>query len=207
MTSVKKCILIPLEKYNQLLCHSHQNDTEEQQQISDPPIMYASEQDQSGHGSQDQKSPKWLRGIPSLFKRNVQAILDHLQDHRDILSWNDRGEIIYKGSIILGSNLTDLLKDSQRHYKQLHPIGDVEFYRAWAELNIPEGFLGNDKRKLEVRKYKIQPNDQYGPPPPGIRQKYKRQSNDQYVPPPPGIRQKLAVKTTATIPPQKWMKL
>ena len=172
MTSIKKTILIPLEKYNQLLSQHHEvHENNTTIKKTHPQIQYETEEIQSGLGSEDRKKPKWLLGIPVLFKRNVQAILEHLEDHKDTLSWNDRGEIIYKSQIIPGSNLTDLLKDSQRHYKSLDPYGDREFYRAWAELNIPEGLLANENRKREVRQYKSHALDKYIPPPPGIPQK------------------------------------
>lgn len=168
MTSVKKSILIPLERYNQLLHHGADDNVPKEQEMSNSQILYEPDQVQTGHGNESDKNTKWLLGIPLLFKRNTQAILNHFRDHRDTLSWNDRGEIIYKGQIIQGSNLTDLLKDSQRSYKHLDPIGTGEFYRAWAELNIPEGLLGNELRKIEVRNYKTQPHPQYITPPPGI---------------------------------------
>ena len=173
MTSIKKSVLIALEKYNHLLSQSHEprEKMSKEQQVSDPNILYQSDQEQSGGGAEDTSNSKWLFGIPSLFKRNVQAVIDHLRDHKDILSWNDRGEITYKGHVVLGSNLSDLLKDSQRHYKNLDPYGDREFYRAWAELNIPEGLLANEKRKIEVRYYKSHPSDEYIAPPPGVPRK------------------------------------
>jgi len=189
MTTLKKTILLPLEKYNQLMFHyheSHAHDTKEKK-MSDPHILYEAGQVQSGLGNESEQNSKWLLGIPPLFKRNVQAILDHLQDHKVILSWNGRGEIMYKGQLIQGSNLTDLLKDSQRQYKHL-PIGEREFYRTWAEVNIPEGLLGNEKRKLEVRRYKTQPND-------------------KYIPPPPGIPHRSVAKRKPTVSKPKWMKL
>ena len=172
MTSIKKSVVIPLEKYNRLLSHYRDEPRENKVKDQNSQILYqAEEEEQTGRGTDDTKNSKWLFGIPSLFKRNVVGILDHLRDHKDVLSWNDRGEIVYKGRVILGSNLTDLLKDSQRRYKNLDPYGDREFYRAWAELNIPEGLLGNDERKTEVRHHKNFPRDHYIPPPPGIPQK------------------------------------
>jgi hypothetical protein len=180
MSSIKKCILIPLEKYNQLLSASNESrqvsskeERNVQSHTANPQILYEPEQIQSGGGDDISNHSKWLLGIPKLFKRNVQAVVNHFLDHKDILSWNNLGEIAYKGNVIAGSNLSDLLKDSQRHYKQLDPVGDREFYRAWAELNIPEGLLANEKRKTQVRYYKNNPNDQYIPPPPGIPQKRK----------------------------------
>lgn len=169
MTAVNKSILIPLEKYKRLL--ANREEVRENNVKESPQILHQTEQCQDGSGDEKNPESKWLLGIPSLFKRNVQAILDHLRDHKNTLSWNDRGEIVYKGRTILGSSLTDLLKDSQRHYKTLDPYGDREFYRAWAAMNIPEGLLGNERRKEEVRRYKNHPEEGYIPPPPGVPQK------------------------------------
>ena len=191
MTSIKKAVLIPLEKYNRLLSQYREPpENNAKDSVSEPQILNQSDEksDQSGRGADLEVNSKWLSGIPTLFKRNARAVLDYLRGHKDILSWNDRGEIIYKGRVILGSNLADLLKDSQRQYKYLDPHGDREFYRAWGELNIPEGLLGNEKRRSEVRHYKNHPGD-------------------VYIAPPPGIPKKKAVLKKKSVPKLKWMKL
>lgn len=181
MTSIKKCVVIPIEKYNHLVYQARApSEHKEKELVTDPIIEEKAEKVvQTGQGSEalyresveEVGSSKWLFGLPARYKRNVSAILNHLKDHGNILSWNHRGEIIYKNHVIEGSNISDLLKDSQRHYKNLDPYGGKEFYRAWAELNIPEGLLGNEKRQLEVRYYKNNPEAQYMSPPPGIPQR------------------------------------
>lgn len=176
--SIRKSVLISLEKYNRLLDKSKDESVEKTPQI----LHQVEEEEQTGRGSDnDTGNSKWLFGIPTTYKRNVTAILDHLRDHKDVLSWNDRGEIVYKGRVIPGSNLSDLLKDSQRQYKTLDPYGDREFYRGWAELNIPEGLLGNDERKKEVRYYKNHPGDRYIPPPPGVHRKASAIKKARYI--------------------------
>lgn len=175
MTSIKKSVVIPLEKYNRLV--SRTDAPEETPLRKEVPREVPLPREEvplpreEAPLPRDRDESKWLLGIPSRFKRNVLAILDHFRGHTEVLTWNERGEIRYKGRVIPGSNVADLLKDSQRRYKSLDPYGEREFYRAWAELNIPEGLLGNDERKTRVRYYKKFPGDRYIPPPPGVPRK------------------------------------
>lgn len=202
MSSIKKVVLIPVEKYLRILSqdketidnNADKNKKKNAESTRPAQILETveSEHSESSHDhsiptpahSENETAikPKWLLGMPPRFKRNVQALLEHLQDHKDVISWNDRGEILYKGRIITGSNLSDLLRDSQKEYKYLDPYGDREFYRAWAEVNIPESLLGNEKRKTEVRWYKKNPNTEYLSPPPGIPQRISPKRKAQSSP-------------------------
>lgn len=215
MTSIKKVVLIPEDKYRRVLSQHKEttvdNTDKNTVKIEETPQIFDDDEESrhsepSGnshttshaHSENDAtRKSKWLLGIPSTFNRNVQALLEHLRDHKDIISWNDRGEIVYKGQVITGSNLSDLLRDSQKEYKYLDPYGDREFYRAWAEVNIPEGLLGNEKRKAEVRWYKRNPDNEYLPPPPGIPQ---RTVPKRKMSAPSGIAKR-------SIPKKKWLRI
>jgi hypothetical protein len=70
-----------------------------------------------------------------------------MKDPRKILSWNDRGELKYRGETLSGSHVTDLLKDSQYAYKNLTPLGKNEFYEGLRELNVPQSLIGNEQRR------------------------------------------------------------
>ncbi|OOZ11691.1 hypothetical protein BOW27_12040, partial [Solemya velum gill symbiont] len=77
----------------------------------------------------------------------VKAILIHvLNDPKHTLLWNSRGELLYEGKEIEGSNIVDLLKDSQREYGHGSPNGLTEFYRGLKEINIPRSLIGNAQR-------------------------------------------------------------
>ena len=83
-----------------------------------------------------------LSAIPKNFRNRARALLNHIMaDPQHIIQWNDKGELIMKGSIIAGSHITDLLKNSQRKYRHLQPIGQKEFRERLKELNIHLGLM------------------------------------------------------------------
>ena len=77
-----------------------------------------------------------LQAIPKMYRNKASTILSHLANS-DILHWNNRGEVIYKGKHIPFSHITDLLRDTQHEYKNMDLVGMSEFYQALSELNIP----------------------------------------------------------------------
>jgi hypothetical protein len=90
-----------------------------------------------------------LTAIPQLYQLRVKAILLRImKDPRKILGWNDRGELRYSGKTILGSQLIDLLMDSQQVYENLVLLGREEFYKSFREMNIPQSLISNEQRRL-----------------------------------------------------------
>jgi len=83
-----------------------------------------------------------LSAIPKNFRNRAKSLLTHIMaDTAHTLQWNERGELLYRGTLIPGSHITDLLKNSQRHYRHLQPIGQKEFRKGLQELNVPLGLL------------------------------------------------------------------
>ncbi|WP_143559325.1 hypothetical protein [Solemya velum gill symbiont] len=88
-----------------------------------------------------------LSMIPKPYAYKVKAILIHvLNDPKHTLRWNGRGQLLYHGNEIEGSNIVDLLKDSQREYGYGSPKGLEEFYRGLREINVPRSLIGNTER-------------------------------------------------------------
>ena len=75
-----------------------------------------------------------LSAIPKNYRTRAQALLNHITaDPQHRFRWNQQGELIYRGQVIPGSHITDLLKNSQRHSQ---PVGLQEFQDGLKELNI-----------------------------------------------------------------------
>ena len=87
-----------------------------------------------------------LAGVPKLYKRQAIALIQHIE-HTAKIAWNAQGEVILNGTVILGSHITDLLKDTFRKYKNFNPKGVEQFYKTLAESNIPKGLIGNFERR------------------------------------------------------------
>lgn len=91
-----------------------------------------------------------LKMIPKGIQKQADQLLQYLKTYPDILSWNNRGEIIYKGQLIPKSNLTDLIcliLTQRKSYK--HFFGRNEFLKALNSMNTPKLFLKNKHLTLE----------------------------------------------------------
>ena len=64
-------------------------------------------------------------------------MLDQIKENRDVLDWNDKGELLYENKTINGSCVVDLVNDMLRHRKGLSPVGLSVFARGLARMNIP----------------------------------------------------------------------
>ena len=62
--------------------------------------------------------------------------------------------MVFKGTTIPGTNIVDLVNDSQRQRKNFNPEGWELFSKALGHLNVPEGIVRNENRLGLVREYK-----------------------------------------------------
>ena len=83
-----------------------------------------------------------MRTIPKSMKRKAEALLERIKDGLDT-SWNERGEFVYKGRTIAGTNMVDLVNDMLRQRKGFEPYGRFEFARALRHSNVPQDLVGN----------------------------------------------------------------
>ena len=87
-----------------------------------------------------------LGSVPVTLRKKAERLLKHLKSDRNIIDWNQRGEIIAEGNIVKGSHLIDLIKDTLRKRKDFNPRGWKEFNKALAVLNTPQDLVGNSDR-------------------------------------------------------------
>ena len=87
-----------------------------------------------------------LGSVPVTLRKKAERLLKHLKSDRNIIDWNQRGEIIAEGNIVKGSHLIDLIKDTLRKRKDFNPRGWKEFNKALAILNTPQDLVGNSDR-------------------------------------------------------------
>lgn len=158
----QKKILIPFEKYERLLKLGKAKEEEVNTTvigggdcIEDIPIIQ--------YGEGQLKEEDILTSIPKSQRSRVRALLIHIRNS-NILSWNKRGEIIYKTHLVPLSHIIDLLKDSQREYRNFNPVGVKEFYSALEESNVPRGLISNINRRETVQS-QLENNSSSLPPP------------------------------------------
>ena len=81
--------------------------------------------------------------LPKTLQTKGRLLLEHLDDLGDV-GWNTRGELIKKGEVIDGSNLSDLVHEVLRARKiSHHPRGWAIFAKTLKESNVPNNLIGN----------------------------------------------------------------
>ena len=63
------------------------------------------------------------KSVPKLYKTGARQLLDKIKKNRDVLYWNDKGELVYENKPISGSHMVDLVNDMLRHRKGFEPVG------------------------------------------------------------------------------------
>ena len=127
---MKKSILIPYEKYQRLIKQKQPEQTVERKEIHI--------EDTEQMGGVGLPSDHILDSMPKRYKFKVGSIVSHiLRDPQNTLSWNEAGELLYHGTLIPGSHIIDLLKDTQYQHKGYQLKGITEFYKGLQEIHVP----------------------------------------------------------------------
>lgn len=93
-----------------------------------------------------------LQSIPKTMGRKAELLLNMLKDNPK-MSWDEYGVVTYKGKIIAGSNIIDLVNDTLRQRKGFNPRGWETFSTALRDINIPQDIVGNTQRWNWMNKY------------------------------------------------------
>ena len=133
---MKRMVLIPEER---LLRYE-----ERDKQRGEQDIMYGGgEKEEEG----DSLSVEMIvRGIPKTMKSRAEALLAHLKEREDVITWDDMGQVLVDGVLIPKSNISDLVSDAMRPRKNFNPIGVREFYNVLNKLNVPKDLVRNERR-------------------------------------------------------------
>ena len=90
-----------------------------------------------------------VRSIPKTMKKRAEALLAHLKEREDVITWDDMGQVLLNGVLIPRSNITDLVSDAMRPRKNFNPVGVHEFYKVLKDINIPKDIVRNEQRWSE----------------------------------------------------------
>ena len=93
-----------------------------------------------------------VRGIPKTMKSRAEALLAHLKERGDVITWDDMGQVLVDGVLIPKSNISDLVSDAMRSRKHFNPIGVREFYNVLNKINVPKDLVRNERRWDEAGK-------------------------------------------------------
>ena len=96
-----------------------------------------------------------VRGIPKTMKTRAEALLAHLKERGDVITWDDMGQVLLDGVLIPKSNISDLVSDAMRSRKHFNPVGVREFYNVLSKINVPKDLVRNERRWDETGKKNV----------------------------------------------------
>ena len=118
-----------------------------------PEIMYGGGEEEP---QEDSLSVEMIvRGIPKTMKTRAEALLAHLKEREDVITWDDMGQVLVDGVLIPKSNISDLVSDAMRSRKHFNPVGVREFYNVLNKINVPKDLVRNERRWDESEKKKV----------------------------------------------------
>ena len=143
---MKRMVLIPEER----LLRYEERDKQK------PEIMYGGGEEEP---QEDALSAEMIvRGIPKTMKTRAEALLAHLKERGDVITWDDMGQVLVDGVLIPKSNISDLVSDAMRSRKHFNPVGVREFYNVLNKINVPKDLVRNERRWDEPKKKKVDEN-------------------------------------------------
>ena len=140
---MKRMVLIPEER----LLRYEERDKQR------PEIMYGGGEEEP---QEDSLSVEMIvRGIPKTMKTRAEALLAHLKERGDVITWDDMGQVLVDGVLIPKSNISDLVSDAMRSRKHFNPVGVRDFYNVLNKINVPKDLVRNERRWYETEKKKV----------------------------------------------------
>ena len=120
-----------------------------------PEIMYGRGEEEEEPQEDALSVEMIVRGITKTMKTRAEALLAHLKERGDVITWDDMGQVLVDGVLIPKSNISDLVSDAMRSRKHFNPVGVREFYNVLNKINIPKDLVRNERRWDETEKKKV----------------------------------------------------
>ena len=95
-----------------------------------------------------------MDSVRPTMKSRARQLVKKLKENKDLITWDDKAQLIYEGKPVPGSNVIDLVNDALRHRKNFNPQGWRLFAKALSDVNVPEGIVRNENRLKTIREYK-----------------------------------------------------
>ena len=147
---MKRMVLIPEER---LLRYEERD---KQRPENRDGMMYGGGEEEEEEPQEDSLSVEMIvRGIPKTMKTRAEALLAHLKERGDVITWDDMGQVLLDGVLIPKSNISDLVSDAMRSRKHFNPVGVQEFYNVLNKINVPKDLVRNERRWDETEKKKV----------------------------------------------------
>jgi hypothetical protein len=136
---------------------------------SDPVAATSKEEEEEEEESAYLSStPEILSSVPKSQQNNAKTLMNILRQHPNIIHFNNKGEVVYHGKSIPGSNFASLLNFTLRRPGKAAsiPTGFSQYKKAILSLNLPQGLIknkqhffnqsgGGKKKKVKLMKKRI----------------------------------------------------
>ena len=86
-----------------------------------------------------------IDSVPKSLRRKARLLLQKVKQH-DLVDWNEKGELVFKGSPLPGTHMVDLVNDVLRRRKTFTPRGWQQFAQVLSTMNVPQDLIGNKDR-------------------------------------------------------------
>ena len=108
------------------------------------------------------------------MKSRARQLIKKLKSSKDLIGWNEQGQMVFKERPVPSTNIVDLVNDSLRQRKNFNPDGWELFSKVLGHLNVPEGIVRNENRLGIVREYKTKGIPGNLPTTPRVQEKRKK---------------------------------
>ena len=99
-----------------------------------------------------------IDSVPSSMKQRAKSLIKMIKSGTD-MTWNDKGELVYKDQVVPGTNIVDLVNDALRKRKHFEPRGWETFTSGLRELNVPQDIVRNKDRWKVMSKQYVEKGD------------------------------------------------
>jgi hypothetical protein len=94
-----------------------------------------------------------MDSVPATMKSRARQLIKKLKSNKDLVGWNEQGQMVFKGRSVPSTNIVDLVNDSLRQRKNFNPDGWELFSKVLGHLNgIPDNLSTTPRVQQEKRK-------------------------------------------------------
>ena len=119
-----------------------------------------------------------MDSVPATMKSRARQLIKKLKSNKDLVGWNEQGQMVFKGRSVPSTNIVDLVNDSLRQRKNFNPDSWELFSKVLGHLNVPEGIVRNENRLGIVREYKTKGIPENLPTTPRVQQEKRKKRRD-----------------------------
>ena len=91
--------------------------------------------------------------LPLSIQKPARQLLERLSRRKDLISWNESGEVVIGGRQLVGSHIGDLVGDVLRSRKTETPLRE-SFLNVLSQANVPDEFVRNKAALARYREIK-----------------------------------------------------